>query len=104
MDHKYISNTSSAPAATNSLAESIAKQLNCTGLGEAKVRKFRYLRQNGNIIAIPGEENHYCRNTHLAISNARTVPSVEADTRNLRLLPNFTADTAEVWSVNVIKQ
>jgi len=61
--HKYTSKKSWPPAAKNSSLASSAKQENCTGRGEVRVRKFLYL----------------------AKSYARIVPSNEADAINLRL-------------------
>ena len=80
--HRYTSKKSWPPAAINSSLASIAKQENCTGRGEVRVRKFLYL----------------------AKSYARTVPSNEADATNLRLWLKRTLDIDEVCSWNVSVQ
>ena len=49
MDHTNISKVSSDPALTTSLLGLSAKHANCTGRGDANVRKLRYLKQ-ANII------------------------------------------------------
>lgn len=48
MDQIKISKESWAPAETISPLESTATQENWVGLGDVKVRKFRYLRETGD--------------------------------------------------------
>src|SRR5712675_447303 len=82
MDHRKTSNESVEPAVMTSPLGSTAKHENCTGDGEVNVRKLRYRIR----------------------SNARTVPSREAENNTWPCEANWTADTEAVCWENVMTQ